>query len=316
MKLIRLIAITAIAVLLTGCNWPLGSKVEVPPAHVGKVLTQAGFSDDLKHPSKFRLPACVAWCDKLVLLEVSDNSIKESFKIFMPNDEMYLEIEVRGTFSIPAIPQYIDPLFARMTAADTNDGDVMMISARRVYETYGAQAVRGIVRSGIAGYDIAQILQSREEVGANIHSLISAKLKATSTPIQLTRFELADIKPPKVITDAQEAAKKREIEIQQAEADAQVKMVEAQRALDVAKLQRMVDREKAQAIAEQNKIAAQSITPQLLEYRRLESAERIFTAIAQSDNSLVIPLDSSSFNSFGESAAFADTLAKKLKGSK
>jgi len=70
--------------LLTAC----GDKVEVPPAHVGKILTKNGYAPETIPPSKFRLPACWAYCDKLVLLQAADQGFKESMEVFMPKDSL------------------------------------------------------------------------------------------------------------------------------------------------------------------------------------------------------------------------------------
>ena len=300
--------ILALALLMVGC----GTRVDIPPAHVGKILTKNGYAPDTLGPSKFRLPACMAYCDRLVVLQASDVGLKESMVVFMPEDKLNLIVEIRGTYSIPSTQKFVDSIFDRVVAQETSTS-TSLISAAIVYETYGQQALRGIVRSEITKYTIADILSQREAIGQNIHAAITEKMADQDTPIILSRFELADIQPPKVIVDAQESAKEREIDIQRAEADAQVQMVEADRDLEVAKRRRLVDREKAEAIAEQNRIAAASVTPQLLAYRRLEAAERIYTVLAQSENTIIVPADSGIFNNITDDAVLARMLGKELR---
>lgn len=308
-KKMKLLTIIAALAVLTGC----GARVEVPPAHVGKILTKNGYAPDTISPSKFRLPACFAYCDKLVVLQASDVGLKESMTVFMPEDKLNLQVEIRGTYSIPSATQHVDAIFDRVVSSTTNDGDTNYISADIVYQTYGQQAVRGIVRSEITKYTIADVLSKREAIGQNIHAAISQKLGGTNTPIMVSRFELADVQPPKVIVDAQESAKRREIDIQKAEADAQVQLVEAERALEVAKMERLVAREKAEAIAEQNKIAARSVTPELLAYRRLEAAERIYKSLAESKNVVIVPADSATFSNITDDAVLAKLLGREIR---
>ncbi len=297
---------------LTGC----GTKVEVPPAHLGKVLTKNGFSPETIPPSKFRLEPCIAYCDKLIVLEASDNPFKESMTLFMPKDKLNIDVDVRGTFSITSDKKTVNTLFDRVTADNAPENILAhgIIRARKVYKTYGEQALRGIVRSELVKYSIAELLLNRDIIAAKIHQAITEKLQESNTPIVISRFELADIQPPKVIVDAQEAAKKREIAVQQAEADARVKMVEAERALEVAKKQRLVEREKALAIAEQNKIAAKSITPELIKYRQLEIAEKVLTKFAESNsgNLIVVPADMSALNTASDSAVLGKVLNKSI----
>ncbi|PNX46005.1 MAG: hypothetical protein BV459_07310 [Thermoplasmata archaeon M11B2D] len=301
-----------ISLTLVAC----GAKVEVPPAHVGKVLTKNGYAPETITPSKFRLPPCWVYCDKLVLLQANDAGIKEEFELFMPKDKLNLHVEVRGTLSIQSDPKTVDALYSRIVATEDAKTDVSTITVSQIYGVYGQQALRGIVRSELVKYTISEILENRDTVGESIHAALTKKLQETHTPIVVSRFELADIQPPAIIVKAQEAAKKREIDIQTAEANAQVQLVEAERALEVAKKDRLVEREKAEAIAEQNRIAAQSITPQLLAYRRLEVAERIYSELAKSNNVVIVPADASSFSTITDDAVLAKMLGQEFKGVK
>lgn len=303
------IALTYLAVVitLTAC----GSKVEVPPAHVGKILTKNGYAPESITPSKFRLEPCWAYCDRLVLLEVSDSRLNETLPVFMPKDKLNLAVDIRGTFSITSDKKTINTLYDRVTA--TSDNEVAKIGAKKIYSIYGQQAVRGIVRSEITKHTIQDVLENRDSISQNIHAAISKKLKETNTPIVISRFELADVQPPKVIVEAQEAAKEREIDIQKAEADAQVELVRAERDLEVAKKNRLVEREKAEAIAEQNRIAAKSITPEVLAYKKLETAYAIYSELAKSSNVVIVPADSSSFHDVTSDAVLAKLMGKEVK---
>ena len=66
----RLLFAAATAALLSAC----GARVEVPPAHVGKIMTKDGYQDTLIPTSKFRLSPCWAYCDRLVTLDVADKA--------------------------------------------------------------------------------------------------------------------------------------------------------------------------------------------------------------------------------------------------
>jgi regulator of protease activity HflC (stomatin/prohibitin superfamily) len=237
---------------------------------------------------------------------------KEEMEVFMPKDKMKLRVEVRGTLSVPTSEAYVNQLFDRLTAAEVSSR-VSLISANLVYGTYGKQGMRGVVRSELVKYSINEILEQRETIGENIHAAVVQKLRETKTPLLVSRFELASVLPPDVIVLAQQAAKEREIDIQQAEADAQVQMVEAEKALEVAKKDRLVARENAEAIAEQNRIAADSVTPELLAYRRIEAAERIYASLAASSNVIIVPADSGTFDSLTDDAVLAKMLGRELK---
>jgi len=314
-QVFRSIAIATAIALTAAC----GAKVEVPPAHVGKVLTRNGFAPETLAPSKFRLEPCIAYCDKLVLLQANDAPFHEKMEVFMPEDKLNLSVEVRGTMSIMSNnSRTIDSLYDRITAVPTDDNDVNVITAELIYRTYGQPTLRGVVRNKIAEYTIADVMANREALAQTIHDAIVDRMEATSTPLMFSRFELADIQPPLVIIEAQVTAKKREIDIMTANADAEVKMVEAERDLEIAQKRRLVEREKAEAIAEQNQIAAASITPQLLEYRRLEVQERVFTQLANGTNEglMIVPIDTNSINSTTEGAVFGRVAGKQIASAK
>ena len=102
------------ALLLAGFLAACGQVVEVPPAHVGKILTKEGFRPDVVPPSKFRLAACMAYCDALVILEAADRGIKEEMNLFMPKDQLQLGFDVRATVSISNDQRTVDSIFARI----------------------------------------------------------------------------------------------------------------------------------------------------------------------------------------------------------
>lgn len=308
----KLVSLLFVFVLL-GCCVGCGERVQVPPAHVGKILTKNGYAPETVPPSKFRLPACMAYCDKLVLLEAADKGFSENMVVFMPKDKLNLTVEVRGTLSILTDQKTVESIFDRVTSTVwAEDKSIGYIALTQVYKTYGQQAVRGVIRSEIVKHSISDILAQREAIGENIHSTLSAKMKDSSVPILVSRFELANVQPPKVIVEAQQAAKEREIDIQKAEADAQVDMVKAERDLEVAKKTRLVEREKALAIAEQNRIAAKSITPQLLAYRKLEVAERIYSDLSKSNNVIIVPADSSGFSNINDEIVLSKMLDRSI----
>ena len=76
-----------------------------PLAHVGKIKTKDGLKEGLIDASQFRLPWCWAYCDKLLLAEISDFQVKESFRgdensLYMPKSDLVMEFDVRGTFAV------------------------------------------------------------------------------------------------------------------------------------------------------------------------------------------------------------------------
>ena len=256
-----------------------GERVEVPPAHKGKVLTRNGFKPETVPPSKFRLDACWTYCDRLVIAEMSDTGMKETFRLFMPKDQLNMAFDIRFTMSLRDEETTVDTIFARIP----DDGG--KIPALKVYKTYGQPVLREVIRTTVAKYSINEVASSREKLNAEIYAAVRKHLKGT--PISVTRLAFADIQFPKVIVEAKIAAAKRRAEIQQAEADKQVILVQTQTQLEQAKANRAVRREKALAAKEENEIAAASVTPAYLQYKQLE----VLSRLAENPNAVFVPFD-------------------------
>lgn len=254
---------------LAGC----GDIVEVPPAHVGKLTTDSGLQKGLIQPSKFRLEGLCITCDSLILAEASDYGIKEQMQVYMPQDQLNLQVDVRGVFSISADENNIQKVFARITPDQQVDKRVSKISMAKVYQTYASQVVRETVRSVMTKYTIAQVMENREAVSTEMAKEVRAQL--VGLPVTAIRLGLADVQPPDVIVKAREAAKEREIAIQRAEADKQVALKEAEAALEVAIKQQQVDLKEAETQVLVNKKLAEGVNTAFVTQRWLKVMERL-----------------------------------------
>ena len=285
MQKFKFAGILLAALALAAC----GDQVTVPPAHVGKVLTKNGYQPDNYPPSKFRLPACFAYCDALILAELSDTGMKEPFQLFMPKDQLNMAFDIRFTMSIRNTEKAIDSIFARIPPATSDEAREGyrahgIISSHKVYVTYGQPILREVIRTIVAKYSINEVASSREALNAEVYAAVAKALEGT--PIAVKRLAFADIQFPDVIVKAKEAAAERRAAIQQAEADKQVMLVNMQTRLEQAKADRAVRRENALAAKEENAIYAESVTDKYLQYRTLEVLEKL----AESPNAVFVPV--------------------------
>lgn len=263
-KIFAMMAILAAAFTLGGC----GQQVEVPPAHVGKLSTESGLQEGIIQPSKFRLEGFCWNCDSLILAEASDYGTSETMKIYMPKDQLNLDVDVRGVFSISADEGNIEMVFGRVTADQQPSERVRLISMGKVYNTYAKPVVREAVRSILTKYSIAQVMENRDVISEELAKEVRARLKAT--PVTAIRFGMADLQPPPVIVTAREKAKEREIAIQQAEANKQVALKEAEAALEVAVKQQQVDLKEAETQVLVNQKLAEGVNDAFVTQRWLK----------------------------------------------
>lgn len=273
---IKLFGFVLASFMLTACGWVIGDKVEVPPAHVGKVMTENGYREGVIPTSKFRLDGCVAWCDKLIVMSIADFTIPERMEVFMPEDKLIMTFELGITLS--PNPEQFDSLFNRI--APQND----TIPITTIYTTYAQRIIQSQAREIVSNYTIAEIASSREAIQHELTQALSKTINE-QTPFNMRFLGITDIDYPEVITNAQINAAERRERIQQEEAQLEISRVELERALQEARLQRAIDLEKAQAEAEVNKILADSVTPAYIRYRELSALDKL----ADSDSTVWVP---------------------------
>jgi len=266
MKKILMLCIMSFGVMvLTGC----GDQVEVPPAHVGKVMGKHGYKVGIIPTSKFRLDPCWAYCDRLITLDVSDQPAKESMTLFMPKDKLNMAFDIRLTLAVS--PDNYEQLFNKIPPQNDN------IPISTIYNTYAAQIIRSDAREYLSQFTIADIAANREAINTELAAKLSATVKSR-TPFIVKYAGLAQVEYPPIITTAQEKAAERREAIQQEEAQLEISKVQLKRQLQEQQMQRKIDVEKASAEAEVNKILAQAVTPQYIKYRELEIADKLATS--------------------------------------
>lgn len=265
MKLFNIAGLIVAAVLMVGC----GKKVEVPPAHVGKVMTKDGYQGGVVPSSKFRLPPCFQWCDKLVLLNVADQAVEEPLTIFIPKDKLNVDVGLRVTLSLD--PSETDGLFKTLTPTEENSR-VAMIGWKSIYNTYAQQIILTETREYMSGFSIAEIASSLEKMNGDLRIRLTKQIEQR-TPFKVRYVGITKIKYPNIITQAQEQAAQRREQIQNEEAQLQISKVKLQRELQEAQLQRQIEVEKAETEANTQRVVAASIDSRVLELRKLQNQE-------------------------------------------
>ncbi|WP_445356527.1 SPFH domain-containing protein [Microbulbifer sp. ANSA002] len=294
MRFVSVAGLAASLFMLSAC----GERVEVPPAHVGKVLTESGYKPEVVPPSKFRLDMCMFYCDKLVTMTIADFGHLEKFKVFMPKDQLNMSFDVRMTGAISR--EAIDSVFDRIPPDNDN------ISVNRVYGTYAQPVIRDVVRRVVAKYSINEIASSRESLSHELFNEVSKALKGT--PIKIKRLGLADIQFPKVITQAKERAAERRELIEQEKAQFQIQKIQMERDLEREKMNRAIAREKAIGQKEVNDLLAKSVTDKYLAYRTLEVLDKM----AESNNKVFLPVEA--LGTIGMQHAVLNDQVKQVAG--
>lgn len=278
-QMLKIFAAMAVVLSLVGC----GQVVEVGPAQVAKIMTKEGYKENIIPTSKFRLEWCWAYCDKLVVLDASDRSFKESMDLFMPQDKLLMNFDVRATLSLDSTDY--EQVFSKVTPRPQSDF-LYNIPLGQVYDTYAKDIIRAEVREFLSEYTIAQIASSREAINAELSERLSQSI-SERTPFKVRYIGIADLKYPEVIVKAQENAAERREKIEQENAQLEISKVQLARQLKEAQLQRKVDVEQATAEAEVNRIMGQSMTDEYRTYKSFQIMEKM----AASGNKVFMPTD-------------------------
>lgn len=260
-----------IAVALTAC----GEKVEVPTGHIAKVVTKDGLREGVIGTSKFRLDACWAYCDRLVLLNVADQATTENLEIFMPEDKLKVRVAIRTNLSINQGSKATEALFTNLSPDSEINSRTSLIGREAIYKTYAQQIIMTETREYLSQYTIAEVASSLEKVNADLRDRLTKSLQAR-TPFLVRYVGITDIKYPDIITEAQENAAKRREQIQQEEAQLEISRVTLERELQEAQLQRKIDVEKAEADAEADRVRALAVTPAVIRLRELENERLMY----------------------------------------
>ena len=257
--------IAASVTFLAAC----GQKVEVPPAHVGKISTKNGYEDNLIPTSKFRLEQCWGYCDRLVILDIADKAYAENLSIFIPEDQLNLGVTVQATLSInPINPKKTEELFKAISPKEIDD-QLSVIENANIYKTYASQIIQKEVREHLSKYSISQIASSNEKINAELSVKLSEVI-STRTPFNVRFVGITGLKYPEIITKAQEAAAERREAIQTEENQAKVTEVKLNAQLQEARLQRAIEKEKAETESEAQRVLAASVDPRVIKLRELE----------------------------------------------
>lgn len=261
-KTLKIALIAASVALLAAC----GQRVEVPPAHVGKIMTKDGYQENLIPTSKFRLDQCWGYCDRLVVMDIADKAYAENLSIFIPEDQLNLGVTVQATLSIN--PKKTEELFKSISPKEETD-QLSVIENHKIYKTYASQIIQKEVREYLSKFSISQIASSNEKINAELSARLS-EIIGTRTPFSVRFVGITGLKYPEIITRAQEAAAERREAIQQEEAQAKVTEVKLTAQLQEARLQRNIEKEKAETEALAQRVLAESVDPRVIKLRQLE----------------------------------------------
>ena len=280
MKSLKKAAMITLAVATIGLQ--ACSFEYIPPASKGKVLTTSGYNPETLEPGKYTL-----WGrDKMIILKTNTNTYRERVHVIL-QDKLKLIVDVRFRGRISGSDHVISSMFNDISAGEDD-----IVEFNEVYNIYGKMVVRNKTREIISQYTVEDVHKNYARLSKEIGSAVIKGLQGT--PIEVSDVALGEIEYPKVVTDAVEAAKERDLAIKKEEGQARIDLTKKKNERLLAEADYQIKLTRAKAIRDSNKIIGEGITPALLKLRSLEVQE----IMAENKSAVFMP-----YEAFGSTGA-------------
>lgn len=266
----KMICVMMLAVAMVGC-----SKVTVPPAAKGKILSAAGYSTDVKETGKYWLYLT----EDMVILDTSTQTMAEQINVKMA-DDLTLGLQIRFRTRISGNEAVINSMFNDIKHQN------YQVTLPMVYGVYGKDVVQMVARSVLSKYKVPEVSTNFDKISKELNSELRAAM--VGSPLEVSNITMGNLDYPDQIDAAIKKQSEREMAIQTEESDQAVKMVQKTNELKLAEADYAVRMKKAEALRDENKMTSAGLNAMLLQYRQLEVMEKM----ADSDNKVFVPYES------------------------
>jgi hypothetical protein len=265
----KLLIAFMVVVFATGC-----SRVTVPPAAKGKVLSASGYSVDVKEPGKYWM----SWWNNMVILDTSTTVAKEVVDVKMA-DKLDTTFEVRFRTRIMGNDKIINAMFNDITH------EKYQVSVDKVYSIYGRDVVRSTIRSVASKYTAEEVPNNFDKITQELRTELTEAL--ANSPLEMSNVTLGAIIYPETITAAINAQAERRLAIETEQNQQAIEMVKRTNELELAEAEYEIRMTRARAIRDENETTAQGLKPELLQYRQIEVMEKL----AENGNAIFVPYE-------------------------
>ena len=282
-KSLMVLGLAASLFLMSGCS----NKERVPSGEVGKILTSNGFAPEILQPGAYRVcgisDRLFGKCyNELIFLDTTEGQFTEVVTTRM-KDNMNLKADhIRIRVTIKRNPKVINALFNQIKPDENNE-----ITLNKVYNTYGKLIITRDIREVLSKYTIDDVRLNYAKISAEIYNKV--KKDFANTPLQLLDFSIGRFVYPKTYERMVELAKQKQVEIKKIEAQNIIRMKKAQGDIQLAKARYAIKMQEAKRIADYNKMIGKSVTPQLIELRKLEVQEKMMDNLKGNPNVVYMP---------------------------
>lgn len=274
MKMIKYIALAFALVVTTVACTPK----TVPPAHKGKILTPSGYQPEILESGKY-------WegiREDIILIETGTNTYEEVVTVKL-SDKLTLTAEIRFRGRLRGDERTLNAMFN-----DIDTTGKSKIGFQDVYNIYGQMTVRNKTREIIGQYNVDEVQKNYVRLSAEVGQAVAKALEGT--PIQISDVAMGDIDYPAVVNKSIEAVEQRRLAIMQEEAQAEIEMTKKRNEQRLAEADYEIRMTRARTVRDENKTIGEGVTPELLELKRLEVAEKLAES-ANESSKVFLPME-------------------------
>lgn len=275
-KILSILAITLALFAFSGCN------EQVEAGTKGKILGKNGWQPEVYPPSKVWVETTFTFTpEKLYLIQTTTQKYNQPIKVLLA-DKLTLSAEIVFRGRVTGNDKVLNGLFNDMPMNDN------IVTTTEVYNTYAKQIVLNTAREVISKYNVDEVNINYARITKELYAAIKPKLNGL--PIDISDVTIGNIQYPKVVTDAIEAAKERQMAIEKEEAQAQINVTKAQGREAVALANYKVKMIEAKQIRDYDKMITSGITPDLIKLKQIEVQQTLADNLANNANVVYMPL--------------------------
>jgi len=274
--------ILKLSFVLVVCFIMIGCTKEVPPGWVGIRMQPSGLDNEVLMPGRH-----TCWGrDRMILVPVNDYISTERLSVLCKDDLNFkFDLKVRVRPRINTGKDLKQILMLQGAYIKYGKSGVGMLPYDVLYKTYVKPAARSIARTVVSKYETTQIRDNREAITKTIRDRLKKALEGT--PMELRMVATSNFDYPKVITDAVEKKRKKEIEIQEEKARQAMELLRAENRLKIAQKMKIVRVAEAEAEAAYMKILGDALTDKYLRLKEIEARKLLYEKAAKGDKIIV-----------------------------
>lgn len=265
------------AILITGAIAMTGCSEYVPPGYNAVKITKDGIQPEVYGQGRVTMNPLSR--QKLIKIQTASELRQAPVEVIMTdrttdkNGNAVQSLGLKMDFLVNVRYRLSeDPKTVRSMLQDMKIDGVDMIDTVQVYNKYGNMVVGRITREVLGQYTPEEVLANLEVINQTLDFKIKEALNKAS-PIVISSVSLGPVSLPNVIQNRIDKNKEAELSLIEKSIDQQKKLLDEANMKALADERKAREKTEAQSLADQNRIIGNSLSPKLIEFRKIQLRE-------------------------------------------